>query len=165
MKIFLMIFIISLTLFASELVMIKSNFKQVITDEHNKTINYSGWFVASDINKSSKWYYKSPIEKIIFVNKNISIIIEPDLEQVIEQKIKNSLDIFKFLRQKNDNFYVNFNNIYYHVIKKNGILETIDYVDDFRNKTRITFTNVKYNIDVSKDLEVTIPDYFDYIKD
>ena len=85
MKLILILFIFTNFLFSNEIKTISANFKQIIKDDKNKELIYSGNIVFKKQGNKSVWFYNYPVKKSIYLNAGKVIIVEP-LESVIQGK-------------------------------------------------------------------------------
>lgn len=167
------IFTLFLSLYANanELFTIKSfeaTFNQEITNASNKKIIYTGQVF---IKKEGKilWKYKTPIIKNVYVIKNIAIIDEPELEQVIYTQLQNDMnliDLIKKSKKIEENLYVaQIENIDYYLYFENKNLQKVSYEDRLENSVEILFSNVKQNAKIQSDLfEFFPPEHYDIIR-
>ncbi len=170
MKIFALILFTFKLIFAFpfELESIRSNFKQTITDDHNKTLTYTGNLRAKKP-ALAHWHYATPIEKEIYIDNANVTIVEPDLEQAIIRDIGDTIDIIAILKasQKIDDthYRAHYNDKSYDIFLKDNTLGAIRYVDDFGNKSAIEFSDLKLNLPVqSSQLKAVIPEDYDIIR-
>lgn len=169
-KFFLLIFSVS-SLFASfeDLHSFDADFIQKITDEKEKSLQYSGHVYALKP-QNVLWEYKKPIEKSVYINSFNVMIVEPELEQAIVKRLDTNFDFFKIIKsaQKiNVNYYETvYNNVVFKIYIKNDLISSILYKDEFDNNVEILFLHQKYNAKINKKLFFPIlPSYFDIIKD
>ena len=153
--------------FPIELNTIKSDFKQSIVDDHNKSIINTGklWAKKPAV---AHWKYQKPVEKDIYMIYSKITIIEPDLEQVIRKDIGDSIDLIKIISNSkkiaSSHYLANYNDKQYHIYLEKDILKSLHYIDDFGNKTVINFTNTEQNVDIDEsNFKVVIPDDYDLI--
>jgi len=167
--IFLSYFLVS-SLFAEflDISSFHANFKQVVTDEDNKTLVYTGSLQAKKP-QFALWYYKTPIKKSIYIRDNQVLVIEPELEQVIIKNIPENFDFFHILnnaKQIKPNIYVaTIDSKHYTINLLNGVISSIGYADDFGNKVQILFSEQSQNGEI-KDItfKPIIPSEYDIIQ-
>lgn len=171
MKKLLLATFISVQLFASlqELTSFEADFSQSITDEKEKILTYHGRITALKP-QNARWSYIKPIKKDVFINDFKVTIVEPEIEQVIIKRIESNFDFFKIIssaKKIDQNTYVAFyRETKFTIVKKNSLIESISYLDEFENSVKITFENQKQNHTI--DESIFIPKYpmeFDIIKD
>lgn len=165
--------LITMQLFAStaleEVTSFEADFSQSITDEKEKVLIYNGHIVALKP-QNARWSYIKPIKKDVFINDFEVTIIEPEIEQVIIKRLESNFDFFKIIsnaKKIDQNTYVAYyRDTKFTIVKKNALIESISYLDEFENRVKITFENQKQNHEIEKS--IFIPKYsmeFDIIKD
>ena len=167
MKIIFLIILITNYIFAFDINFnnFSSNFIQIVTS--NSTISYKGNLIITK--DKAFWNYKSPNSKQIYINNDELIIIEPELEQVIMQKlinIPNLNQIFKNAKkQNNQELKATYNDIVYTISIKDDEIYSISYTDEFDNETIIVLDNQKRNTNIDDSIfKPNIPTHFDIIK-
>lgn len=172
MKPFLSIFLLlalNLHALTLDIKSFSTDFIQTITDEHNKTITYTGTLDALEPN-FALWHYISPVQKSIYINKNRVIIIEPELEQAIIKQIDTNIDILSLLKNATEvsknRYTTHYNHQEYTIIfSNNDTPEAITYNDTFDNKVKITFNGFKPNSALNKNIFIPkIPKEYDVIR-
>ena len=169
MRKFILIFILSLNLFgASELEFrtLLGKFSQTITSQDQKII-YTG-SLAIDSKFGAFWQYDTPMQKLIYFNKNQITIVEPELEQAIITSLKSSPDIAKILKNakklSNDKFQAVYEDITYDITTQNSLPKLIAYEDKLGNKAVIEFIQISKDEPISKELLAPqIPSNYDII--
>ncbi len=169
---FFLFFLLSISfLYASfnNLKTFQADFKQILRNDQNNTITYSGKLYA-DSNNKALWIYKTPVVKKIYYIKNRVVIIEPELEQAIFSKLKrvpNVLNILQKAKKIKPQVYIakccgkNF-----WIYLKRGVISKIAYRDKMQNRVTILFFNQKVNKPISPLLfKYKIPKYYDILKD
>jgi|FLOH01.1.fsa_nt_gi outer membrane lipoprotein carrier protein len=146
----------------------RANFKQIVTDEDNKTLVYTGMLQAKKP-QFALWFYKTPIKKSIYIRENRVIVIEPELEQVIVKDIPADFDFFHMLhnaKQINSNMYIaTINSKKYTINLSNGIVSSLVYSDDFGNSVQILFSEQFQNTDIKETIfKPIIPSEYDIIQ-
>lgn len=164
-------FFLSFSAFANDLQNINSfqaSFEQIIINSSNKEIVYKGDVF---IKKEGKvlWQYKEPVLKNVFVIKNVAIIDEPELEQVIYTQLQNDINMISLIKnakKHRENLYVTrVNNIDYELRIENKNLKEVVYKDTLENSVKIVFNNIKQNENISDELfQFFPPDHYDIIR-
>jgi len=164
----------------------ETDFKQTITNDKGKTINYSGDVkfkqdrtILLDEHGSQtemtsslfKWSYKSPTEKEVCTDGVQLIVIDHDLEQVSRYLIDDGLELEKVLKvaKKIDrqNYTALYKEIEYLItVDKENRLKKIFYTDSLDNRVKIIFENMNYNNKSFDDrgLECEEPKDYDMIE-
>ncbi len=147
----------------------QADFKQILRNDQNNTITYTGRLYA-DSKSKALWIYKTPVSKKIYYDKNLVVIIEPDLEQAIFSKLKkvpNVLNILQKAKKIKHGVYIakccrkNF-----WIYLKNGVISKITYKDKMQNRVTILFFNQKVNKKISPSIfKYKIPAGYDILKD
>lgn len=146
----------------------EASFRQTISNASTKTIEYSGE-VFIKANQKILWRYAKPVIKNVYVIKNIAIIDEPELEQVIYTQLQNDMNLIYLIKQaeqKSENLYVTaLNEIEYHLHVKNETIQKITYKDELENSVEIVFDNIKQNMPISDELfKFFPPEHYDIIR-
>lgn len=165
------LFLLSLTLFASpkDLTSFNSKFVQTIVDDNNKKITYSGELWASKP-QNALWIYQKPIQKSVYVTGSKITVIEPQIEQVTIRSLDNEIDFLQIIQKSkkvdNDKYTATVKGQTYTLFFKNDILSSINYQDGYDNRVSIVFSNPVQNksIETSR-FKPVIPADFDIIKD
>lgn len=165
------LFLLSLTLFASpkDLTSFNSKFVQTIVDDNNKKITYSGELWASKP-QYALWIYQKPIQKSVYVTGSKITVIEPQIEQVTLRSLDNEIDFLQIIQKSkkvdNDKYTATVKGQTYTLFFKNDILSSINYQDGYDNRVSIVFSNPVQNkpIETSR-FKPVIPADFDIIKD
>lgn len=146
---------------------ISSDFKQTITNEENSKIVYEGSLYTSTQQKAL-WFYKTPVEKKIYFNKNRVIILEPELEQAIVTNLENVPNLTELLKQsikkENGIYETSYDNTTYTIHTNNDNITKIAYSDKLGNNVQIDLFNQTINTVLDDSLfNPTIPLDFDVI--
>lgn len=165
------LFLLSLTLFASpkDLTSFNSKFVQTIVDDNNKKITYIGELWASKP-QNALWIYQKPIQKSVYVSGSKITVIEPQIEQVTLRSLDNEIDFLQIIQKSkkvdNDKYTATVKGQTYTLFFKNDILSSINYQDGYDNRVSIVFSNPVQNkpIETSR-FKPVIPADFDIIKD
>ena len=170
MKSVFLIYLFATSLFAGflDINSFHADFKQIVTNEDNKTLVYTGMLQAKKP-QSALWLYKNPIQKSIYIQENRVIVIEPELEQVIIKNIPDNFDFFHILhnaKQINQNTYIaTISSKEYTIHLTKGIISSINYSDDFGNSVQILFSKQAQNIKIQDSLfQPIIPSEYDIIQ-
>ena len=130
----------------------QAKFKQTITDDANNTIAYFGQVLFKKPN-FSKWSYKDPVEKDIFINGKSVTIIDADLEQVIQTTLAkqiNLIDILQKAKKKaKDKYKAQFLDTSFDIKTQKGVISSVEYFDELENKVTLSFSKQKSNLNIS----------------
>ena len=154
----------------SDIIDIKSfeaDFSQVISDENNKKLHYSGSIKALKP-QYALWKYKKPIEKSIYMSPENITIIEPEIEQVIIRNISSDFDFFQMIKKakmiSTDTYITYLKEVKYTIIVEKNLIQSISYKDEFGNKIIISFKNQLQNKKIFKKIfKPSIPKDYDII--
>jgi len=170
MKIIFLILFINISLLANfiEIHSFSADFKQIIRDEKNKKLVYTGSLQAKEP-QSALWLYKTPVKKSIYIQKNRVIVIEPELEQVIVKHIPANFDFFHMIQNAKEvkkNMYVaTIDAKEYTIIISKGVVSSISYADDFGNSIQILFSKQSQNTKIDDTIfHPIIPSDYDIIQ-
>jgi len=146
-----------------------ADFTQSVTDDKEKSLIYEGHILASKP-QNALWNYKTPVKKLVYINRADVTIVEPEIEQVIIRKIDSSFDFFTLIKNakkiEKDVYLANYKESEFTITTKNNLIESISYIDGFENKVKIVFKNQKQNEKVDKELFTPrFPLEFDIIRD
>jgi outer membrane lipoprotein carrier protein len=146
-----------------------ANFKQIVHNDQNARIVYSGKLYAKKKNNQALWIYTNPIDKKIYYSSGKVVIIEPELEQAIFaklDKVPNLITLLTKAKKIGEHTYrTSFNNTQYTIIFKNGNLSEIDYKDELQNRIKILFSNQKVNLPISDQrFAYQIPSAYDILE-
>ncbi len=171
MKYFFLAFLTSVQLIASldGITSFEADFTQSITDDKDKTLNYSGNIVALKP-QNAKWSYIKPVKKTVYINDFEVTIVEPEIEQVIVKTLESNFDFFKMIanaKKISDNRYeANYKDTKFTITQNGSFIESISYSDEFENRVKIIFKNQKQNQSIDKTLFTPkFPLDFDIIRD
>lgn len=171
MKYLFLLLILNTYIFASlnDINSFEADFIQIITDEKKKKLQYSGHIIASKP-FDAKWTYSNPIKKTIYINRFQTIIVEPEIEQVIQRNFEHNFNFFNMIKRAKkigkNRYETKYNNISFIIEIVKDRLESISYLDQFDNSVKIIFKNQKQNKKIDKELFIPkYPSYFDLIKD
>ena len=147
----------------------QAQFVQTITDDKKSTITYKGTMSAKRPSMAM-WHYIEPVDKKIYITAEKVTIVEPELEQAIEKRLSNTIDILAILasaQKEGKNSYVaSYNDKEYYIALKNNMINTITYHDAFDNTVKIVFSAQKINQKLDNThFDAIIPDDFDIIRD
>ena len=168
--IFFISFLITLS-FASidNITSFEADFKQIITDEKNKQLTYSGHLITSKP-QNALWSYTKPIKKEIYIRGYSVTIIEPEIEQVILRELSLEFDFFRMIKKAkkigNSKYEATNKDMKFTILLKDNLIKSISYIDEFDNKVKIIFDNQKQNRQIDKNIYYpTIPDGYDIVRD
>ena len=168
---FMLMFLLSSSLFANNIEDLKTfeaKFTQIIINNANKKIEYSGKIYIKEPSQIV-WKYETPIIKNVYISKDFAIIDEPELEQAIFTTLKKEINIVKLLKSAKkigSNIYVtSANDIKFELLIENRRIKSIKYEDEIENKITIIFTNIIQNETIDeKHFVFQAPDYYDIIR-
>jgi len=170
-RILILILICAISTFANifnEINTFSAYFEQTITNEHSKSVVYKGvLFIKKPY--YSKWDYKYPIKKTIYISKNKLALFDKELEQVTLATLKNQLNFIKLLRNakkiKKNYYKATYSNTVFKIFIKKSNIYKIKYKDELNNQVVIIFKNQKNNIEISdKTFKYSIPRGYDIIR-
>ena len=171
MRSILLLFLLFNQLFAffEDIQTFSASFRQSITDDHNKTIVYSGKILTKRPDMAL-WIYIAPVEKKIYMQKHTVIVVEPELEQAIVKELGNDLDLFAiFSKAKslgNGSYLADYMDVSFKIEMEDDTIKSISYKDDFENSVEVIFENQKTNIELKESLfKADIPNDYDVIGD
>ena len=146
----------------------KANFTQNITSSSKNVIEYVGEVY---IKKSGKilWKYKTPIVKNVYINNNVAIVDEPELEQAIFTQLESEINIIKLLNNSkkvdNSTYKTNIEDVDYTIKVTGDRIDEIIYKDKLENNVQIKFSNVSQNGEISDEIfKFTVPTSYDVIR-
>lgn len=147
----------------------EADFSQSITDDKNKVLVYNGHVMASKP-QNAKWSYYKPVKKDVYINKFEVVVVEPEIEQVIVRRVESKLDFFKMISNAKEiekNVYIaNFKDSKFTIVQSDNSIESISYIDEFENRVKIVFKNIKQNHSIDLKIFTPIfPLYYDIIRD
>lgn len=168
-KLFLLVFIAVCGLANNlEFETLSSDFTQSVSSK-DKTITYSGSFVANS-KFGAFWHYKKPVEKFIYFNIGRITIIEPSLEQAILTDIKETPDLRAILKNaketNKDRFECDLDDTHYVLRVRGGVPVQINYTDKLGNNVTILLKNTHKNEPINEGLlEPKIPANYDILSE
>ena len=134
--------------FADNLNSFSAHFVQTVVDDKNTTIEYSGNIKAKRPDKAM-WSYVKPVKKLIYINNEDLVIIEPEIEQVILKKVGDTIAFFQMLKSAkkvdDDNYIANYQKLTLHIHVKGEKILSITYLDELENKVTIKFSDQEEN--------------------
>lgn len=161
MKKILLLSIFSVFVFGIELDSVKADFKQTIF-KNNAKIVYDGILYFKD--NKNLWKYKNPTQKKVYLNDDLVVIVDDELEQVIFEKLNDKINITNILKNAKDNgsnhYQANYANINYDIFLKDEKNIIINYLDENKNKVVLELFNVLKNQNIDDSTFV-----FDYPSD
>jgi len=148
----------------------KASFKQTITTDKKKKINYSGTLLFSSP-KHFKWSYNAPTKKEVCTDGKELLIVDHDLEQISAYYIDSALNLSEILKKAKfhrKSVYIAKHRDKNYTIQVNsrGQLSRIAYLDDLDNTVLIIFSKMRYSskkINQSK-LKCNYPADYDEIR-
>lgn len=165
MRIFLFLALIIASTYAKPTNSFQAIFTQTVESDQGDAISYEGEVYFQE--NRALWHYINPSEKMIYIQPNTVVVIEPPLEQVIisehneMQRMQSLLDDWLEFGQKE----IEFDGIAYKVTFENGLPKQIDYLDSLENKVIISLDNVQINTPLeSEKLTPHIPEGFDVLE-
>ena len=148
----------------------QAHFTQTIIDDKKKELHYKGDVLAKKP-QNALWRYTTPVNKQVFINSRVVTIVEPELEQAIVKDIESNFNFFQLLKDAKEidaNHYVTFykETKFTIVTNKNGIVESINYKDEFENNVIIKFQNQIINKQIATENFIpNLPLDYDIIRD
>jgi outer membrane lipoprotein carrier protein len=140
-------------------------FIQTVTSQEGDAVNYEGEVFFSK--NRALWHYKSPNEKLIYINQESVTIIEPLLEQAVisehneMDKIQSLLQEWIESGQKN----IEYDGITYQVVFKNKLPVSIEYKDALENKVTIKLSNIQTDNPIKHSIFIpNIPQEYDIVR-
>ena len=146
----------------------KANFSQTIKSSSKTAIEYKGQVFIKNSGKIL-WKYKTPIQKNVYINNNIAIVDEPELEQAVFTQLESEINIIKLLNNSekiDDNSYKSsIEGIDYIIKVIDEKIESISFKDKLDNDVEILFTNVVQNQTIYDDIfKFSPPANYDIIR-
>jgi len=147
----------------------EADFKQIITDEKDKQLTYSGHLIASKP-QNALWHYMKPIKKEIYIRGYSITIIEPEIEQVIIKELSSKFDFFRMIKKAKKvgkSKYTTINkDIKFTIYLEKNLIKSISYIDEFDNNVEVIFTNQKQNKKINTNIFYPIiPEEYDIVRD
>lgn len=147
----------------------KAKFKQTVTNQKKKKIEYFGNILFSKPN-NLKWIYLIPTQKDVCTDNTDLIVVDHDLEQVSRYILDNKFNLPAVIngasKHKNNIYITKYNDKDYTIeVDNKNRLKKVLYYDDLENIVTIEFLNIKYsnkNIK-SQSLECKIPKFYDLL--
>ena len=145
---------------------LQSDFRQIVTSK-NKSITYSGHFIAHS-RFGAFWHYKSPALKYVYFSKSNVTVLEPDLEQAVITDISDAPNLRTLLANakevSKDKYEASFDDTTYTLRVRNNMPAQINYTDKLGNKVVITLSNTRKNEPINEGLlEPKIPQNYDIL--
>lgn len=146
----------------------KASFLQVITSNSENKIEYKGEVF---IKKSGKilWKYKTPVVKNVYIENNMAIVDEPELEQAIFTTLENEINILKLLKEAkkidNNNYVSTIDGTKYQISMSSNKIKKITYKDTLDNSVEIIFSNSVQDEPIDDNIFVFVaPSNYDLIR-
>ena len=122
----------------------QSKFTQTITSSSSDIITYQGEvFIKSS--GQILWKYKTPVVKNVYIENNMAIVDEPELEQAIFTTLENEINILKLLKEAkkidNNNYVSTIDGTKYQISMSSNRIKKITYKDTLDNNVEINFSN------------------------
>lgn len=170
-QIIILFLVFNISLFSSIFDNLKSfsaNFEQKIINEHGQSISYKGKILIKKPHYS-KWEYKKPIVKTVYMKKNKLVIVDKELEQVTISSITNQLNFISLLKSAKKikaNYYMaDYSNMKFSIFLKKSKIHKVSYIDEVDNSVIFIFKNQKNNLEISnKKFEYSIPNGYDILR-
>ncbi len=171
MKIIILSLIFLINLFGAfeDVNTFKANFKQVIINEQNKTIEYEGEVYIKKPNFAF-WEYKKPVIKQVYLIEQEVTIVEPELEQIIFTKVEENIDFLQILKNakktSSQSYEALIKDERYFLFMENNLLKKVQFNDKMDNKVSIEFFNQQKNVNIEDKIFIPlVPEEFDIIKE
>ncbi len=91
------------------------------------------------------WKYKTPVVKNVYIENNMAIVDEPELEQAIFTTLENEINILKLLKEAkkidNNNYVSTIDGTKYQISMSSNKIKKITYKDTLDNSVEIIFSN------------------------
>lgn len=146
----------------------QSKFTQTITSDSNNKINYIGEVFIKNSGKIL-WKYQTPVVKNVYIDNNVAIVDEPELEQAIFTKLENEINILKLLKEAkkldSENYLSTIDGIKYQISTKENKIKKIAYKDPLDNSVEIIFSNSVQDEPIDDNIFIFVaPSNYDLIK-
>ena len=164
MQIFWIISLLAAFIYAKPVESFTSSFTQTITSEQNDSVVYEGavYFKAD----RALWHYKIPNEKLIYIHPETVTVVEPELEQAIissHNEIRRMQSLLDDWLEDGEKV-IQYDGIKYLVIFKDGLPQSINYLDTLENRVSIKLSNIQIGKSIDTQLFIPqIPQEFDII--
>jgi len=173
MRILLLILMLGFYAFADSITLpdnFKADFTQKITNAKKKVINYNGKVYFSD-KKLQKWEFLKPTKKEVCTTDKKLIVVDHDLEQVSNYRIKKGFNLKKILAKaklhKKNIYVATYLDIRYTIqLDAKGHLHSFAFFDELDNKVQIVFKKIKYGKGKlsKKTMSCPVPKGYDVIR-
>jgi outer membrane lipoprotein carrier protein len=149
----------------------ESNFKQTITNENGKVIEYNGSVLFQNQHRSLfKWSYTYPTKKEVCTDGIQLIVVDHDLEQVSNYMVDEGINLEAVLnvaeKITSTDYKATYKEVEYLIsVDTENQLNKIVYVDNLDNGVKIMFNNIQYNTNIDINLlECQAPQEYDIIE-
>ena len=106
--------------------------------------------------QDATWNYIKPVKKDVYINNFHVTVVEPEIEQVIIRRIESNFDFFMMVKNAvktaEDTYLATYKDSEFIIKTQNGLINSIEYKDEFENDVRISFSNQKQNIEIDKEV-------------
>ncbi len=171
-KLFIVLLITFSNLFAiNELEKIKTfkaTFEQIVENSSSNKIIYKGnVFIKND--GKVLWQYLTPIKKNVYLLRDIVVIDEPELEQVIYSRLKQEINILNLLKNSkkldSQTYSSKVDERVYFIKIIDGKIVSLKFSDELENNIIIKFSSIEQNIELRNEIfRFVPPEYYDIIK-
>ncbi len=146
----------------------KANFSQTIKSSSKTAIEYKGQVFIKSSGKIL-WKYKTPIQKNVYINNNLAVVDEPELEQAVFTQLESEINIIKLLNNSekidNNTYKSSIEGVDYLIKVTEEKIDSITYKDKLDNDVEINFSNVVQNQTIYDDIfKFSPPANYDIIR-
>ena len=115
------------------------------------------------------WKYKTPVVKNVYIDNNMAIVDEPELEQAIFTTLENEINILKLLKEAkkidNNNYVSTIDGTKYQISMSSNRIKKITYKDTLDNSVEIIFSNSVQDEPIDDNIFVFVaPSNYDLIR-
>lgn len=115
------------------------------------------------------WKYKTPVVKNVYIENNMAIVDEPELEQAIFTTLENEINILKLLKEAkkidNNNYVSTIDGTKYQISMSSNKIKKITYKDTLDNSVEIIFSNSVQDEPIDDNIFVFVaPSNYDLIR-
>ena len=146
----------------------QSKFTQTITSSSSDIITYQGEVFIKNSGQIL-WKYKTPVVKNVYIDNNMAIVDEPELEQAIFTTLENEINILKLLKEAkkidNNNYVSTIDGTKYQISMSSNRIKKITYKDTLDNNVEIIFSNSIQDEPIDDNIFVFVaPSNYDLIR-
>ena len=146
----------------------QSKFTQTITSSSSDIITYQGEVFIKNSGQIL-WKYKTPVVKNVYIENNMAIVDEPELEQAIFTTLENEINILKLLKEAkkidNNNYVSTIDGTKYQISMSSNKIKKITYKDTLDNSVEIIFSNSIQDEPIDDNIFVFVaPSNYDLIR-